>query len=645
MRTIYQPNKTAAWPYLLAIFVICSWWIALGHFYGPKKTTEGVVPAIADTTLVQDSTPTQAPKQYFSPPANPDSSWALAFNRFLQKTAEEKELAHLQQLQDSADQAWLAAQETAAAQEAERMRLLAKEEEQQAKAIEELAQKILEEAIAAEKEEVLAEEEFDYSNYNNYIPRYWQFLLPSWMFILLYFWRSRRNRRKKQKMAAQFPLGQRRPSGALSRDFQSKSIDPSWRRQLAQERNRPLLSESKEQDVQWAEGFKGSYTTTFLRRAIIHLLRWRQPELARPADFRYWLDVYDWTAPLAAALQCSLALWFLDQELWHYLLLPFALLSIYYNAAARRKSWAKNTYLILASSLALIAHFFFYSSSFGSPSLFSEQALFPDISAWRWPVLLGLFLVFWSWLKGRKHLFQKTVWFNDESFVKTIPFFIAGLFFTIFWPGVLGEALPTGSLLALLLAFVLWISSPMKDDRKAKQWLLSGSTLFGRLMGLSILLFISYNVFGLGFISYSLLGFLLLGSWAFFFFPRMEDIPEEQKPIPWWEDPQATIREELVIKDMDLGLQTEHWSSFNQFQRLKTIRLVNTELKHLPIRIASLAQLEEMDLRNNQIRTVPSIFFKRLPNLKKINLADNPVPAKKQKKLSQKYPHIEFIFE
>ncbi|AFC26283.1 leucine-rich repeat domain-containing protein [Saprospira grandis] len=643
MRTIYQPNKTAAWPYLLAIFVICSWWIALGHFYGPKKTAEGVVPVIADTTLVQDSTPTQAPKQYFSPPANPDSSWALAFNHYLQKTAEEKELAHLQQLQDSADQAWLAAQKATQAEEAEeaeRMRLLAEEKERQAKAMEELARQAMEEAQTLE-EEILAEEEFDYSDYNNYIPRYWQFLLPSWIFIWLYFWRSRRNRRQKQKMAAQFPLGQRRPSGALSRDFQSKSIDPSWRRQLAQERSRPLLSESKEQDVQWAEGFKGSYTTTFLRRAIIHLLRWRQPELARPADFRYWLDVYDLMSPLAAALQCSLALWFLDQELWPYLLLPLALLSIYYNAAARRKSWAKNTYLILASSLALIAHFFFYRSSFG----FSEPALFPDISAWRWPLLLGLFLVFWSWLKGGKHLFQKTVWFNDESFVKTIPFFIASLFFTIFWPGVLGEALPTGSLVALLLAFVLWISSPMKDDRKAKQWLLSGGTLFGGLVGLSTLLFVNYNIFGLGFISYSLLGFLLLGSWAFFFFPRMENIPEEQKPIPWWEDPQATIREELVIKDMDLGLQTEHWSSFNRFKRLKTIRLVNTELKHLPIRIANLAQLEEMDIRHNQLRTIPSIFFKRLPNLKKINLAGNPVPAKKQQELSQKYPHIEFIFE
>lgn len=636
MRTIYQPNKTAAWPYLLAILVICSWWIALGHFYGPKKTAEGVIPVIADTTLVQDSTPTLVPKQYYSPPAAKDSSWFLAFNHYLQKTEEEEELAYWQSLQDSADQAWLAAQEAAKVQEAERMRLLAEKREREAKAVEELARQAVKEA------ELLEEEEFDYSDYNNYIPRYWQLLLPAWLFIQMYFWRSRHNRRQKQKIAAQFPLGQRRPSGALSRDFQSKSLDPSWRRQLAQERNRPILSESKEQDVQWAEGFKSSYQTTFFRRAIIHLLRWRQPELARPADFRYWLDFYDWMAPLAAALQCSLALWFLDQEFCLYLLIPFGLLSIYYNAAGRRKSWIEHTFLLAFSALALLAHILLFS---GGRSLFSEGVVLMDISAWRWPVLLGLFLVFWSWLKGAKHLFEKTVWFKDQSFAKAVPVFVAGLFFSSSWPGYLGELLPTGCVMALFTAGLLWLISPMQDDRKAKQWLYPGGTLFGRLFSLNVFLIISYNVFGKGVITTMIVGLMLLGAWAFFFFPRMEDVAEELKPIPWWEDPDAAKLESLDLSNINLSLQTDHWLSFNRFEQLRTICLVNTQLKHLPIRIAELALLEEMDLQNNQLRTVPAIFFQRLPNLKKINLAGNPISAKKKKHWLEKYPHIEFIFE
>ncbi|WCL80995.1 hypothetical protein PPO43_13555 [Saprospira sp. CCB-QB6] len=646
MRTIYQPNKTAAWPYLLAILVICSWWIALGHFYGPKKKAERTVVSASDSLAVQDSTPTLVPKQYYSPPAAKDSSWSLAFNHYLQKTAEEEELAYWQSLQDSADQAWLAAQEAAKVQEAERMRLLAEKREREAKAVEELARQAVKEAeLLEEEKEILAEEEFDYSDYNNYIPRYWEIVLPSWIFIWLYFWRSRRNRRQKQKIAAQFPLGQRRPSGALSRDFQSKSLDPSWRRQLTQERNRPILSESKEQDVQWAEGFKGSYTTTFIRRAIIHLLRWRQPELARPADFRYRLDFYDWMAPLAAALQSSLALWFLDQELWHYLLIPFGLLSIYYNAAGRRKSWAETTYLIAGPTLALILHFLLFSNGSESFILFSREAFTIDISAWRWPVLLGLFLVFWSWLKGAKHLFEKTVWFKDQSFAKAVPVFVAGLFFSSSWPSYLGELLPTGCIVALFTAGLLWLISPMQDDRKAKQWLYPGGTLFGRLFSLNVFLIISYNVFGPGVITAMIVGLMLLGAWAFFFFPRMEDVAEELKPIPWWENPDAASLESLDLSNVNLSLQTDHWLSFNRFEQLRTICLVNTQLKHLPIRIAELTLLEEMDLQNNQLRTVPAIFFQRLPNLKKINLAGNPISAKKKKHWLEKYPHIQFIFE
>lgn len=633
MRTIYQPNKTAAWPYLLAILVLCSWWIALGHFYGPNKTTELIVVATPDSLSTQDSPPKTVQKKYYSPPAAKDSSWSLAFNHYLQKTTEEKELAYWQKLQDSADQAWLAAQEAAKTQEAEHIRLLAEEKERKAKAIEEITRQALEEAI---------EEEVDYNDYNNYIPRYWQFLLPTGLFLVMYFWRNRRNRRQKQKIAAQFPLGQRRPSGALSRDFQSKSLDPSWRRQLTQDRNRPLLSESKEQDVQWAEGFKGSYTTTFFRRTIIHLLRWRQPELARPSDFRYWLDFYDWMAPLAAVVQCSLGLWFLDQEFWVYLLIPFALGSIYYNSAGRRKTWAKNIFLLTFSLLALIAHFLLSS---GGRGLLNEEAFFVDISAWRWPVLLGLFLVFWSWLKGRKHLFEKTIWFKDQSFAKAVPIFVAGLFFTSFWPGYLGALLPSGSIMALFTAGVLWLISPMEDDRKTKQWLCSGKKLFSRLLGLNVLLVLSYNSFGPGMITTAIVGLILLAGWAFFFFPRMEDVAEEQKPIPWWEDPNAASLKELDLSNINLSLQTEHWLSFNRFEQLRTIRLVNTQLKHLPIRIAELAQLEEIDLRNNQLRTVPSIFFQRLPNLKKINLEGNPISAKKKKYWLEKYPNIEFIFE
>ncbi len=76
----------------------------------------------------------------------------------------------------------------------------------------------------------------------------------------------------------------------------------------------------------------------------------------------------------------------------------------------------------------------------------------------------------------------------------------------------------------------------------------------------------------------------------------------------------------------------------------KNLILSGNNLKSLDQSIEKLyLNLETLDLSNNQLSELPEGFY-RLNNLKKISLADNPLPEETKERIKAVYPQVEVVF-
>jgi Leucine-rich repeat (LRR) protein len=79
-------------------------------------------------------------------------------------------------------------------------------------------------------------------------------------------------------------------------------------------------------------------------------------------------------------------------------------------------------------------------------------------------------------------------------------------------------------------------------------------------------------------------------------------------------------------------------TEIGKLKQIKVLRLGSNELKSIPASIGEMTNLEFLDLGDNELKTLPETL-KNLPNLKHIIIGGNPLPKELVEKMRAEMPY------